>query len=103
MTDIEIAQAAKAEPITKIAERAGIPEEYLELYGSNQSQDLAGAFPYARRKEAGEARACYRDNADPGGRRQDHDDDRSCRTRSAESGRSPLSRCASRRSDRYSA
>lgn len=36
MTDIEIAQAAKAEPITKIAERAGIPEDISELYGSTK-------------------------------------------------------------------
>ena len=33
MTDIEIAQAAKAEPIDSIAERAGIAPEYLEHYG----------------------------------------------------------------------
>ena len=29
-TDIEIAQSVEMEPITKIAERAGIDEEYLE-------------------------------------------------------------------------
>ena len=33
MTDIEIAQAAKAEPIDAIAGRAGIGGEYLEHYG----------------------------------------------------------------------
>ena len=33
MTDIEIAQAAKAEPIDSIAERGGIAPEYLEHYG----------------------------------------------------------------------
>ena len=32
-TDIEIAQGAILEPITEVAERCGIPEEELELYG----------------------------------------------------------------------
>ena len=32
-TDIEIAQECMMEPITKVAEKAGIPEEYLEQYG----------------------------------------------------------------------
>ena len=45
MTDIEIAQAAKAEHITKIAERAGIPEEYLELYGSNKAKISPDKIP----------------------------------------------------------
>ena len=33
MTDIEIAQSCEMKPIGEIAARAGIPEEYLELYG----------------------------------------------------------------------
>ena len=33
LSDIEIAQNAKMEPITKIAERAGVDEKYLETYG----------------------------------------------------------------------
>ena len=32
-TDIEIAQECKMEPITAIAEKAGIDDEYLEQYG----------------------------------------------------------------------
>ena len=32
-TDIQIAQEAIKEPITRVAERAGVPEEALELYG----------------------------------------------------------------------
>ncbi|MDE5746878.1 MAG: formate--tetrahydrofolate ligase, partial [Acetatifactor sp.] len=32
-TDIQIAQEAALEPITLVAERMGIPEEELELYG----------------------------------------------------------------------
>ena len=37
-TDIEIAQACEKERITAIAERAGIPEEYLELYGNYKAK-----------------------------------------------------------------
>ena len=37
-TDIEIAQACEKEKITVIAERAGVPEEYLELYGSYKAK-----------------------------------------------------------------
>ena len=33
MTDIEIAQACKMEPIGVIAQRAGVDEKYLEPYG----------------------------------------------------------------------
>ena len=33
MTDIEIAQSVKMQPITEVAKTAGIPEEYLEQYG----------------------------------------------------------------------
>ncbi len=37
-TDIQIAQAAKLEPITKIAADIGIPEESLELYGKYKAK-----------------------------------------------------------------
>ncbi len=37
-TDIEIAQACEKEKITAISERAGIPEEYLELYGNYKAK-----------------------------------------------------------------
>ena len=37
-TDIEIAQECTMEPITKVAERAGIPEEYLEQYGKYKAK-----------------------------------------------------------------
>ena len=33
-TDIEIAQECTMEPITAIAEKAGIEEKYLEQYGT---------------------------------------------------------------------
>ena len=38
MTDIEIAQACQKERIGTVAERAGIPEEYLELYGNYKAK-----------------------------------------------------------------
>ena len=37
-TDIEIAQACEKERITAVAARAGIPEEYLELYGNYKAK-----------------------------------------------------------------
>ena len=42
LSDIEIAQRAKTEDISVIAERAGIDEEYVECYGKNKAKiDLA--------------------------------------------------------------
>ncbi len=38
LTDIEIAQSVKLRHIGEIAEKAGIPEEYLELYGRNKAK-----------------------------------------------------------------
>lgn len=38
LSDIEIAQSCKLEPITEIAKRAGIPEQYLEPYGKNKAK-----------------------------------------------------------------
>ncbi len=38
LTDIEIAQSVKLRHISEIAEKAGIPEEYLELYGRNKAK-----------------------------------------------------------------
>ena len=37
-THIEIAQECMMEPITKVAEKAGIPEEYLEQYGKYKAK-----------------------------------------------------------------
>ena len=37
-TDLKIAQAAVLEPIDKIAHKAGIPEEYLEIYGKEKAK-----------------------------------------------------------------
>ena len=38
LTDIEIAQSVTPRFIGEIAEKAGIPEEYLELYGRNKAK-----------------------------------------------------------------
>ena len=38
LSDIEIAQAAEMQPITKIADSFGIPDEYLELYGKYKAK-----------------------------------------------------------------
>ena len=38
LSDIEIAQAAQTQPIVEIAEKAGIPEQYLEQYGRNKAK-----------------------------------------------------------------
>lgn len=38
LSDIEIAQAAKSQPISVIAEAAGVPESYLDLYGTNKAK-----------------------------------------------------------------
>lgn len=52
LSDIEIAQACKAEPISKIAERAHIDEKYVEQYGKSKAKiDLA--FLRENKKEDG--------------------------------------------------
>ena len=38
LSDIEIAQATKPEHISAIAEKAGVPQEYLEMYGTNKAK-----------------------------------------------------------------
>lgn len=38
LSDIEIAQQCKMKPITEIAKRAGIPEDYLEQYGKYKAK-----------------------------------------------------------------
>ena len=38
LSDIEIAQSVTPEHISAIAERAGVPEKYLEMYGSYKAK-----------------------------------------------------------------
>lgn len=49
-TDIQIAQEAVLEPVTLVAERAGIPQEELELYGKYKAKVSDG---YIRRLQDG--------------------------------------------------
>lgn len=44
LSDIEIAQACSMKPIQEIAARAGIPGEYLELYGNYKAKVNLGIF-----------------------------------------------------------
>jgi formate--tetrahydrofolate ligase len=50
-TDIEIARAAKLQPIAAIAERAGIPDRALQLYGSHIAKVDAGFLAEAEAKQ----------------------------------------------------
>ena len=38
LSDIEIAQSCAMKPITDIADTAGVPREYLELYGNYKAK-----------------------------------------------------------------
>ena len=38
LSDIEIAQAANPKHISEIAQAAGVPQEYLEMYGTNKAK-----------------------------------------------------------------
>ena len=38
LSDIEIAQQCKMKPITEIADKAGIPQKYLEQYGNYKAK-----------------------------------------------------------------
>ena len=42
-TDLQIAQECTMEPIEKIAEKAGIPQEYVENYGKYKAK-INGAY-----------------------------------------------------------
>ena len=43
LSDIEIAQKATMKPITEIADKAGIPQDALELYGKYKAK-IAESF-----------------------------------------------------------
>lgn len=53
MSDIEIARNAKLEPITKIAEKLNIEEEYLETYGKYKAKISNNLFNKLKDKENG--------------------------------------------------
>ena len=52
-TDIQIAQEAVKEPITRVAERAGVPEEALELYGRYKAKISEEYLSELKNKEDG--------------------------------------------------
>ena len=76
-TDIEIARAAKLEPILKIAEKIGIPAEAIEPYGTKIGKIdlgfLAEAQERAKSRAEVEAHPRHRHQPDGGRRRQDDD------------------------------
>ena len=45
-SDIEIAQECVMEPITKIAEKAGIDEKYLDIWNSTESTKQRSTITY---------------------------------------------------------
>jgi len=49
-SDIEIAQECTMEPITKIAEKAGIDDKYLEQYGKYKAKIDYNLLRQKRRK-----------------------------------------------------
>jgi len=53
LSDIEIAQQAKAEPIFKIAEKLGIPQEHLVPYGSNKAKVSLAFYNQVKDKPSG--------------------------------------------------
>ena len=46
LSDIEIAQSTKMQPITEIARVAGVDEEYLEQYGKYDMKLFESAVKY---------------------------------------------------------
>lgn len=76
-TDIEIAQECTMEPITAIAEKAGIPDEYLEQYGKYKAK-----IDYNFLKKSPEQRwqinSCHSNQPDTCRRRKDNHNCRTC-------------------------
>ena len=59
-TDIEIAQECMMEPITKVAEKAGIPEEYLEQYGKYKAKIDYNFLKKSDKEDGGTSGICKR-------------------------------------------
>lgn len=53
LSDIEIAQQCQMQPITDIAKKAGIPEDYLELYGKFKAKINLGLYSDNQEKPNG--------------------------------------------------
>ena len=74
-TDIEIAQAARMQPIADIAAQAGIPEECLEPYGKYKAKIDLSFLEHAA-AAPGKLDPRHRYHTHPGGRGQDDHDHR---------------------------
>ncbi len=66
------------EPITEVAERAGIPEEYLEQYGKYKAK-IDYNFLKKSDKKDGKLILVTAINPTPAGERKDNNNRRSCR------------------------
>ncbi len=53
LSDIEIAQQSNPEPITAVADKLGIPHEYLVPYGSNKAKVSLKFYNQVKDKPAG--------------------------------------------------
>ena len=53
LTDVEIAQSAKMKPIKEIAEKVGLDEDDLELYGKYKAKISLEAISQLKEKENG--------------------------------------------------
>ena len=76
-TDIEIAQECTMEPITAIAEKAGIPDEYLEQYGKYKAK-IALQFLKEIPEQRWQINSCHSNQPDTCRRRKDNHNCRTC-------------------------
>ena len=62
LTDIEIAQSTKMQPITEIAKIAGVDEEYLEQYGKYKAKVDYALLKKSERKNGKLVLVLFRSN-----------------------------------------
>ena len=70
-TDIQIAQENEMAHISQIAEKAGLAEEYVELYGNYKAEDRLPPVTGQKRQEGRQGDPGDGDFTDAGRRRQD--------------------------------
>ena len=74
LSDIEIAQQAKMQRATEVAQKLGIPEEHLEPYGHYKAKVSLEYVDSLKGKQERQADPRHRDQPDARGRGQDDDD-----------------------------